>query len=60
MSEVTVWYMTEEERLAYIKKHPIVPSEEKPNKSGAAFSNIHAYGERKRKLEEGRRGENQI
>jgi hypothetical protein len=24
MSKVTVWYMTEEERQAYIKKHPIV------------------------------------
>ncbi len=44
--KVTVWYMTEEERLAYIKKHPIVPTE---NKSGAAFSNIHGYGERRKK-----------
>ncbi|MBT2647225.1 hypothetical protein J7E52_10900 [Bacillus sp. ISL-34] len=60
MSEVTVWYMTEEERLAYIQKHPIVPSEEKPNKSGAAFSDILAYGERRRKLEEVRKGEDQI
>jgi hypothetical protein len=25
--EVTVWYMTEEERLAYIAKHPIIPTE---------------------------------
>lgn len=24
MSKVTVWYMTEEERLSYIKKHPII------------------------------------
>lgn len=24
--KVTVWYMTEEERLAYIEKHPIVPT----------------------------------
>jgi hypothetical protein len=24
MGKVTVWYMTEEERQAYIKKHPIV------------------------------------
>ncbi|MGG4200747.1 hypothetical protein [Peribacillus frigoritolerans] len=52
MSEVKVWYMTEEERLAYIEKHPIVPSEEKPNKS------ILAYGERRKKLKEGERGEN--
>jgi hypothetical protein len=27
IGKVTVWYMTEEERLAYIKKHPIVPTE---------------------------------
>ncbi|WP_284037428.1 hypothetical protein [Neobacillus sp. 114] len=36
LGKVTVWYMTEEERLAYIKKHPIVPTE-KP--SGATFEN---------------------
>ena len=58
MSKVTVWYMTEEERLAYIEKYPIVPSEEKPNKRGAAFSDILAYGERRKKLKEGERGEN--
>ncbi|QOS92937.1 hypothetical protein [Peribacillus sp. JNUCC41] len=50
MDEVKVWFMTEEERLAYIEKHPIVPLTEKPNKSGAAFSNIGAYGERKKKM----------
>lgn len=27
IEKVAVWYMTEEERLAYIKKHPIVPTE---------------------------------
>jgi len=26
--EVIVWKMTEEQRLAYIEKHPIVPSDE--------------------------------
>lgn len=26
--EVVVWKMTEEQRLAYIKKYPIVPSEQ--------------------------------
>jgi hypothetical protein len=26
MGQVTVWQMTEEERLAYIEKHPIKPS----------------------------------
>lgn len=28
VGKVTVWYMTEEERLAYIEKHPIVPTEQ--------------------------------
>ena len=27
--EVIVWQMTEEERLAYIKKHPIIPTDAK-------------------------------
>lgn len=36
--EVIVWQMTEEERLAYIAKHPIVPTE-KPR--AGQFSNIH-------------------
>lgn len=27
IGKVTVWKMTEEERLAYIEKHPIVPYE---------------------------------
>ncbi|MCC2528217.1 hypothetical protein LKL24_12405 [Bacillus halotolerans] len=26
--EVITWVMTEEERLEYIKKHPIIPTEE--------------------------------
>jgi len=26
LSKVTVWRMTEEERLAYIEKHPIKPT----------------------------------
>lgn len=47
IGKVTVWYMTEEERLAYIAKHPIVPIE-KP--SGQSFSNIHEFGERAKEL----------
>jgi hypothetical protein len=35
--EVHVWYMTESERLAYIKKHPIIPYEER----GSSFADIH-------------------
>ncbi|CRK80327.1 hypothetical protein [Neobacillus massiliamazoniensis] len=38
MSKVHVWYMTVEERLEYIEKHPIRPTE-KPQ--GAAFDNIY-------------------
>lgn len=37
LGKVTVWYMTEEERLAYIEKHPIIATE-KP--TGAALVNI--------------------
>lgn len=44
--EVIVWHMTEEERLAYIAKHPIVPKE---RPKGTAFVNIHSYGERAKK-----------
>jgi DNA invertase Pin-like site-specific DNA recombinase len=47
IGKVTVWQMTEEERLAYIAKHPIVPTE-KPK--GVAFSDIHSYGERTKKV----------
>ena len=33
--KVTVWQMTEEQRLAYIEKHPIVPTEKR---SGQTFA----------------------
>lgn len=36
--KVTVWRMTEEERLAYIKKHPIVATD-KP--TGSTFTEIN-------------------
>ena len=40
LGEVKVWYMTEEERLAYIKKHPIKQTE-KPKGSGIfTFENV--------------------
>jgi hypothetical protein len=47
--EVHVWYMTEEERLAYIKKHPIVPFEEK----GSSFADIHDMKKRREKAKKG-------
>lgn len=34
--EVKVWHMSEEERLDYIKKHPI----KKTDSSGSSFANI--------------------
>ncbi len=37
IGKVKTWYMTEEERIAYIKKHPIVPIE-KPK--GSAFADV--------------------
>ncbi|MEH7093956.1 hypothetical protein [Neobacillus vireti] len=39
MGQVTVWYMTEEERLAYIEKHPIKPT--KKAKRNEPFENIY-------------------
>jgi len=38
MSDVKVWFMTEEERLAYIKKNPIVP---RKREKGDSFKDIH-------------------
>jgi hypothetical protein len=36
--QVTVWHMTEEERLAYIKKHPIKQTKrEMPSTYGTSF-----------------------
>lgn len=43
MGRVRVWYMTEEERLAYIAKHPINPdyAELEKRRNPAAFADIH-------------------
>lgn len=46
VSEVKVWYMTEQERLDYIAKHPIIPTG-KPRIE--AFSDVHTFDERKKK-----------
>ena len=43
--KVKVWYMTEEERLAYIEKHPIVPIDQP---KGMAFENIYNLGKKER------------
>ncbi|MGG3798949.1 hypothetical protein [Metabacillus fastidiosus] len=44
---VTTWFMTEEERLAYIAKHPIKPSD-KPK--GSSFVDVHSHGERSKQM----------
>ena len=51
--KVVEWQMTEEERLAYIEKHPIkqpLTAKQKGNTKGKnAFGDIHTYGERRKK-----------
>lgn len=49
ISKVEVWYMTEEERQAYIKKYPI--KEKKPKGSSFASLDVEtqAKGKSKRK-----------
>lgn len=44
--KVKVWYMSEEERLAYIEKYPIIPIE----KPKSAFTDIYTYGNRRKKV----------
>ncbi|MGM9925198.1 MAG: hypothetical protein ACI35R_13215 [Bacillus sp. (in: firmicutes)] len=49
--KVTVWQMTPEELAAYREKYPPNPEPAKKKKE-TAFSNIHSYGERRRKKKE--------
>lgn len=57
MNKVTVWYMTEEELQAYIRKHPIRPTKKVKKKGEDAFSNIHVdYKWRGQKAAEARWG----
>ncbi|MBS4191764.1 hypothetical protein KHA94_16360 [Bacillus sp. FJAT-49705] len=57
MNRVTEWQMTEEERLAYIEKHPIRPTKKTKKKGEDAFSNIHTdYKWRGQKAAEARWG----
>lgn len=55
-SKVTVWYMTEEERLAYIKKHPIIPTEQP---KGSSYLNVQdiQYHKHRQKLIRGEKNE---
>ncbi|MCM3413559.1 hypothetical protein [Metabacillus litoralis] len=42
IGKVTTWHMTEEQRLAYIAKYPIIPKE-KPK--GSSYSILPSHGE---------------
>lgn len=57
MGEVHVWYMTEEERLEYIRKHPIVPYE-KP--AGSSFADINTATDKAKKRKHPRKGKGAI
>ncbi|MGG3452152.1 hypothetical protein [Domibacillus aminovorans] len=46
MNKVHEWKMTEEERLAYIEKHPIRPTKRTKQQP---FADIGGYGERRKK-----------
>jgi hypothetical protein len=47
LGKIKTWYMTEEERLAYIAKHPIVKIDKKKTK-GETYSNIHEMKRKKK------------
>ena len=49
LGKVTVWYMTEEERQAYIKKHPIVPTEKPKGTSLTDVTEMQVSKAKKRK-----------
>lgn len=48
IGKVETWQMTPEQLAAYRKKYP-PKSDIKSKKRQAAFSNIHTYGDRKKK-----------
>ena len=54
IGKVTVWYMTEEERLAYIKKHPIVPTEKDDVKFSTDRIDYKVTNERKKAVFKGK------
>lgn len=47
MGRVHRWFMTEEERLAYIEKYPIIPDYEELAKRRASYVNIHEMKRKK-------------
>lgn len=53
IGKVTTWFMTEEERLAYIKKHPIIPTGKTSfSTEGLEYKEI---GERKKAAMQGKK-----
>jgi hypothetical protein len=48
LGKVHEWTMTEEERLAYIAKHPIKPTD-KPREKEDTFANIYEMTRREKK-----------
>lgn len=56
LGKVTVWKMTEEERLAYIKKHPIRPTK-KAKKRTETLPDVIDYSWRGKKAAESRWGD---
>lgn len=50
VGKVTVWQMTEEERLAYIEKHPIKPMK---RPKGTSYLSLKDRSYAKRKAREG-------
>jgi hypothetical protein len=58
MGQVTVWKMSEEERLAYIEKHPIKPTKkERPVNFDTDYPDYRWRGQKAAKL---RRAKNEI
>ncbi|MDQ0412709.1 hypothetical protein [Mesobacillus stamsii] len=55
MYKVETWFMTEEERLAYIEKHPIKPTKKPKRSSNIEFID---YKWRSEKATESRWGKN--
>jgi hypothetical protein len=55
IGKVTVWQMTEEERLAYIEKHPIKPNEQSEAKFSTEAIDYKVINERRKEAMKGKR-----
>lgn len=59
IGKVTVWHMTEEERLAYIKKHPIISDKPKGSSFASLDDQVQEKGKSRRKARWGYDGYNE-